>query len=98
MSTTGITTEVHRSVVREFVLSVEQVHRLRKMADSRDMSESRVVEKALELLFGMDDSLDLDLDRETLYRLSGPSLLRIWDNDSDAVYDNWRNIYGLPEG
>ncbi len=98
MSTTGITTEVHRSVVREFVLSVEQVHRLRKMADSRDMSESRVVEKALELLFGMDDSLDLDLDRETLYRLSEPSLLRIWDNDSDAVYDNWRNIYGLPEG
>lgn len=68
------------------------------MADSRDMSESRVVEKALELLFGMDDSLDLDLDRETLYRLSEPSLLRIWDNDSDAVYDNWRNIYGLPEG
>ncbi len=98
MSTTGITTEVHRSVVREFVLSVEQVHRLRKMADSRDMSESRVVEKALELLFGMDDSLDLDLDRETLYRLSEPSLLRIWDNDSDAVYDNWRDIYGLPEG
>ncbi len=68
------------------------------MADSRDMSESRVVEKALELLFGMDDSLDLDLDRETLYRLSEPSLLRIWDNDSDAVYDNWRDIYGLPEG
>lgn len=98
MSTTGITTEVHRSVVREFVLSVEQVHRLRKMADSRDMSESRVVEKALELLFGMDDSLDLDLDRETLYRLSEPSLLRILDNDSDAVYDNWRDIYGLPEG
>ncbi|MBE2235337.1 MAG: hypothetical protein IAE85_17715 [Anaerolinea sp.] len=98
MSTTGITTEVHQSVVREFVLSVEQVHRLRKMADSRDMSESRVVEKALELLFGMDDSLDLDLDRETLYRLSEPSLLRIWDNDSDAVYDNWRDIYGLPEG
>lgn len=98
MSTTGITTEVHRSVVREFVLSVEQVHRLRKMADSRDMSESRVVEKALELLFGMDDSLDLDLDRETLYRLSEPTLLRIWDNDSDAVYDNWRDIYGLPEG
>ena len=98
MSTTGITTEVHRSVVREFVLSVEQVHRLRKMADSRDMSESRVVEKALELLFGMDDSLALDLDRETLYRLSEPSLLRILDNDSDAVYDNWRDIYGLPEG
>lgn len=89
---------MYRSVVREFVLPVEQVNRLKKVADSRQISESRVVEKALEVLFGMDDSVDLDLDRETLYRLSEPSLLRIWDNDSDAVYDSWRDLYDIPEG
>jgi excisionase family DNA binding protein len=22
---------------------------------------------------------------------------KTWDNDADAVYDNWREIYGVPE-
>ncbi len=31
-------------------------------------------------------------------RLSEPSLLRVWDNDPDAEYDNWRELYGVSEG
>jgi len=23
---------------------------------------------------------------------------RDWDNDKDAIYDNWRELYGVPEG
>lgn len=98
MSAIGVAAETSRSVVREFLLPVEQVNHLKRLADSRQMSESRVVETALDILFGMDEVLDLDLDRQTLYRLSEPSLLRIWDNDSDAAYDNWRDLYDLPEG
>ena len=27
---------------------------------------------------------------------SEPSLRRVWDNDEDAIYDNWRELYGVP--
>jgi hypothetical protein len=28
--------------------------------------------------------------------LSEGSLQRIWDNEEDAAYDNWRELYGVP--
>ena len=31
-------------------------------------------------------------------RLSEPSFARDWDNQKDAVYDNWRELYGVREG
>jgi excisionase family DNA binding protein len=31
-------------------------------------------------------------------KLSEESFARDWDNDKDAVYDNWRELYGVPEG
>jgi hypothetical protein len=31
-------------------------------------------------------------------RLSEASFAREWDNDKDAVYDNWRELYGVREG
>lgn len=82
-------TEVHRSVVQEFVLPIEQVKRIKKLAERRSISESRIVEEALDFWFGLDDEgLGQDFDREAWSRLSEPSLLRIWDNDADAAYDN----------
>ncbi len=92
-------TEVPRSVVQEFVLPIEQVKRIKKLAERRRISESRIVEEALDFLFGLDDEgVDQGFDREAWSRLSEPSLLRIWDNDSDAAYDNWRELYGVSEG
>jgi excisionase family DNA binding protein len=31
-------------------------------------------------------------------RLSEASFARDWDNDKDAAYDNWRELYGVREG
>lgn len=86
------------SVRREFVLPRDQVNRLRDLAEMRQISESRVVEKALDVFFSLAEVFDPELDRQSLYRLSEPSLLRIWDNDPDAAYDHWRDLYDVPEG
>jgi hypothetical protein len=99
MLTTGVSTiDVSRSVAREFVLPIDQVTRLQRLAETQKMSESRVVEKALDILFGLAEIFDQDLDRQALYRLSEPSLLRVWDNDPDAAYDSWRELYDVSEG
>ena len=29
---------------------------------------------------------------------SEESLARVWENDRDAAYDNWRELYGVPAG
>ena len=28
--------------------------------------------------------------------ISQAALARVWDNDEDAIYDNWRELYGVP--
>ena len=30
--------------------------------------------------------------------LSGPGFAKDWDNEVDAVYDKWRELYGVREG
>jgi excisionase family DNA binding protein len=30
-------------------------------------------------------------------RTSLAALEEVWDNEADAVYDNWRELYGVPE-
>ena len=87
-------------VSREFALPRDQVNRLQSLAQARQISESRVVEKALDIFFSLAEVFDQDqdLDRQTLYRLSGPSLLRVWDNDADAAYDNWGELYDVSTG
>lgn len=34
--------------------------------------------------------------RETWSSISEESLHRVWDNDEDALYDNWKELYGAP--
>ncbi len=41
---------------------------------------------------------ELDVPREALHQMSEAALMRVWDNEQDAVYDNWRELYGVPEG
>ncbi len=95
-------TEVHRSVVQEFVLPIEQVKRIKKLAERRRISESRIVEEALDFLFGLDHAgVDQGFDpRRGLGHISSTSLLReSGTTDSDAAYDNWRVVpMAFPEG
>lgn len=98
MSTPAVSSDLSKSIRREFVLPRDQVNRLRSMAETRQISESLVVEKALDVFFNLTEVFNPDLDRQAWYRLSEPSLLRIWDNDLDAAYDNWRELYDVSKG
>ena len=76
----------------------EYVERLHRLAQDRDTTEDALVERALELLFSLTDTTDEEPQSEEWSELSSATLRRVWDNDVDSVYDNWREIYGVPPG
>ncbi|MGB0385786.1 MAG: hypothetical protein ACPGWR_13280 [Ardenticatenaceae bacterium] len=86
------------TITREVTLTVDRAQRLSELASSHQASESEVVEKALDVFFSLADFFDMKAERQAWLRLSEASLNRIWDNPKDAAYDNWREIYGVPEG
>ena len=98
MSVTGASSDLSTSVKLELVRSRDQVNRLSNLPETRQISESRVVEKALDVFFSLTEAFNPDLDRQAWYRLWEPSFLRVWDNDPDAAYDNWRELYDVSEG
>jgi len=47
-------------------------------------------------LCGWVDPFDEEGQRRGWSLLSEAALRRVWDNDADAAYDNWRELYGVP--
>jgi len=86
------------AATREFTLTVDRATRLMRLAEIRQVSESEIVEKALDVFFRLADFGYAEVERQDWHRLSEASLLRLWDNEQDAGYDNWRELYGVPEG
>ena len=41
------------------------------------------------------EELQETTEAEALARLSESSFAQDWDNEEDAVYDNWKEIYGV---
>jgi len=87
-----------RKVYRRFVLSRDSSQRLSRLAKARRLSESEVVEKALSVFFNLAAFFEEDEEREPWHLMSERSLERVWDNEQDAVYDDWRSLYGISEG
>ena len=56
----------------------------------------RIVEKALDILFSLTDLLNERTERQGWLFLSEAALQRVWDNEEDAIYDNWRELYKVP--
>ncbi len=94
MSTTLIN-EISRKVIREFALTRERSRRLQRMAQAQLSSEDEVIERALDLYFQLTDFFDHESERQDWHGLSEASLSRVWENDRDAAYDNWRELYGV---
>lgn len=45
----------------------------------------------------LDSVLSKEIDEETEWQhLSLSAFATEWDNEEDAIYDNWREIYGVP--
>ena len=83
-------------IEKQIRLSSEQAQRLRILAHTKALSEDQIIEKALDILFSLTDLLDERTERQGWFFLSENALQRVWDNEEDAVYDNWRDLYGVP--
>lgn len=38
----------------------------------------------------------LEKERFEWHQASEEAFTRVWDNEHDAIYDNWRELYGVP--
>jgi len=88
--------EMLTAVEKRIRLSSERADRLSRLARVRAVSEDQIVEKALDILFNLTDLFDEQAERRGWSFLSESSLRRVWDNEQDAIYDNWRELYGIP--
>ena len=88
--------EMPAIVEKRIWLSAERADRLSRLAQTQEINESQIVEKALDILFSLTELFDERAERQGWSFLSEASLQRIWDNEEDAIYDNWRELYGVP--
>ena len=84
------------SVEKCIRLPVKSANRLSHLAQAHRVDEDHVIEKALDILFSLTDLFDASVEQQGWSTLSEASLQRVWNNDQDAVYDNWRESYGVP--
>jgi hypothetical protein len=94
---TSLATSTSREIM-EFALTADRSTRLKQVADSRETSETAIVEMALDLYFSLYEPVDIETERQEWHRLSESSLRTVWDNDSDAAYDDWKTLYGVHQG
>jgi hypothetical protein len=83
-------------VEKHIQLSAERADRLNRLAQLHQMAEDQIIEKALDILFALTELLDEGTERRGWSFLSDAALQRVWDNEADAAYDNWRELYGVP--
>jgi hypothetical protein len=85
-------------VEKRIFISHGQAERLSRLAQLQHTSEDHVIGKALEILFSLTDLLDERFERRDWSALSNDAFARVWDNDADAAYDNWQELYGVSTG
>lgn len=90
--------EATRTITRRLSFTADRSRRLTQMADIRQTSEDEVVARALDLYFSLADFFDGGTKRQDWHLLSEPALRGVWDNEYDAVYDDWKALYGVSEG
>jgi hypothetical protein len=83
-------------VEKRIWLSAERADRLSRLAQMRQIREDQIVEKALDILFSLTDLLDERAEQRGWSFLSEAALHRVWGNEEDAVYDDWRELYQVP--
>jgi hypothetical protein len=83
-------------IEKRILLSAERAYQLSRLAQAKAVSEDKLVEKALDILFSVTDLIDEQSERRSWSVISENSLRRAWDNEQDAAYDNWRELYGVP--
>ena len=82
-------------VEKHIRLPTERADRLSRLVRTQGLSEDQIAEKALDILFSLADLFDERTERKGWSLLLEDSLQRIWDNEEDAAYDAWRELYGV---
>jgi len=85
-------------VEKRITLAPERAARLSAVAQAQGVSEEEIIQRLLDIFLSGAGVLAEEAERRAWQRLSEASLWRLWDNEQDAVYDNWGEIYGVPEG
>ncbi len=85
------------TIERRVAISPDRLEKLNQFAAAHGISQDRVIEKALDILFSLTDLLDGETERRGWALLSENALRQVWDNDADTIYDNWREEYGVPQ-
>ena len=83
-------------VERRVQLTQESAERLRVLAQRHHVGEDQIVARAIDVLYDLAAAPDEQTERAALSALSERALTRVWDNDEDAAYDDWRELYGVP--
>jgi hypothetical protein len=83
-------------IEKRFLLSPERAYQLGRLAQAKAVSEDKIIEKALDILFSVTELVDEQSERRGWSVVSENSLRRVWQNDQDATYDSWRELYGVP--
>ena len=78
-------------------LSEERATRLGQLASASGTTEAALIEKAIDILLELSQQ-ESGAERQAWSVTSLPALQRVWDNDADKVYDNWRELYGIQQG
>lgn len=91
-------TDSQQLVERRLLLPPLLAARLHRFAADHRTSEDAVVGRALAILFSLTDLLDREGEQRAWSALSADALARVWDNEEDARYDDWRELYGVPAG
>lgn len=85
------------TVERRIVLTPDRAARLDDLALTQGVSEDVVIQKALDILFSLTEPFDHHAELWAWLKLAETSAARVWDNPDDARYDNWRELYGVPD-
>jgi hypothetical protein len=83
------------TIDRTVRLSPERAQRLAALAAQKGVPEEALILDAVDLLLRLGPSETDEQEREAWIELGADAMYRVWDNEDDAVYDNWREIYGI---
>jgi hypothetical protein len=81
-------------VEKTVYIPAELAERLNQLALAQRVSENELITKALDMFFSL--APNASLARHDWTTSSESAFSKVWDNDDDARYDNWRELYGIP--
>ncbi len=87
--------EMSSVITKQVHLPTDYAEQLERLAQGRGVSEDALIEKGLDLLFQLAEVTE-DIDDPRAWQALGLSAFeRDWDNEEDAIYDDWRKHYGV---